>query len=79
MKESINKVYTMLKDREINPRGKFDDKGRWYAENSDLLSVRSPSKAWPYSQMKACRTRKYVESVVAKYKCESLQELIDNV
>jgi hypothetical protein len=77
--EMIKKVYDMLKNREIHPSGEFDKGGRWYAKNSDLINVRSPSRAWPYSQMLACRTLKYVKKVYDKYKPKNLKELISLV
>ncbi|HFD31318.1 MAG TPA: hypothetical protein ENJ28_01200 [Gammaproteobacteria bacterium] len=75
----IKEVYEMLKNREIHPTGKFDNAGRWYAANDDLISVRSPSRAWPYSQMTACRTRKYVKAVAEKFNCSDVKELIAHV
>ncbi len=68
-------VYTMLKDRKIHPAGKSDGK-RWYATNNDLLDVRNPSAAWPWSQMVACRTLKYVKNVMAKFECKNKDDLI---
>lgn len=79
MKEIINTVYKMLKNREINPSGKFDKAGRFYATNGDLIDVRTPSRAFPYSEMQACRTKKYVGLVCAKYGCKTQAELIDKV
>jgi len=75
----INTVYNMLKDRDINPRGKFDSAGRFYASNSELISVRSPSRAWPYPEMMACRTKKYVKKVAGKFNCETVSQLINCV
>lgn len=49
--EILTRVYLMLKNREIHPSGAFDKQGRFYATNSDLLNVRTPSAAYPYSQM----------------------------
>ena len=79
MKEIIDTVYKMLKNREINPSGQFDKGGRFYATNGDLIDVRTPSRAFPYSEMQACRTKKYVKLVCAKYDCTTLAELIDKV
>lgn len=56
MKEIINEVYAQLKNREIHPSGTFDSAGRFHAANFDLISVRAPSRAWPFSHMVACRT-----------------------
>jgi len=57
-------IYTLLKNRDINPTGTFDKQGRWYAHNSHLISVRRPSASYPYSEMTACRTLKYVRAVI---------------
>lgn len=77
----VEAVYLLLKDRDINPKGKFDKAGRWYAENSDLISVREPSRAYPFSQMVACRTRKYVQAVYEKFKSQinSIEDLKSHV
>ncbi len=66
----------MLKDRQIHPRGIFDKQGRFFLENSELVSVREPSVAHPYSQLAAGRTKKYVKAVVEKYSPKNKQELI---
>lgn len=75
-KEMIDIVYNMLKNREIHPSGTFDKAGRWYADNSDLINVREPSRAWPYSQMAACRTKKYVSKIYDKYHPKDVKELV---
>jgi hypothetical protein len=69
------KVYQMLKNREIHPSGKFDDAGRFYAEHNDLINVRAPSRRWPYSEMVACRTHKYVKAVAKRFNCQTVEEL----
>jgi hypothetical protein len=76
--EIINTVYKMLQAREIHPSGYYDGK-RWYAHNTDLISVRSPSRSWPWSEMVACRTKKYVTKVCEKYNCETIEELKKHV
>lgn len=75
----INEIYQLLKIRKINPSGTFDNAGRFYAANSDLINVRTPSRAWPYSQMVACRTKKYVKKVCEKFNCQTVEELRANV
>lgn len=72
----IYEVYRQLKDREINPAGTFDSAGRFFAEHAELINVRKPSRKWPYSQMIAARTLKYVKAVVDKYQPKSLEELL---
>ena len=79
MNEFIKECYQQLKNRNINPAGTFDSKGRWFSNNADLLNVREPSKAWPYSQMSACRTLKYVKKVASVFNCTSLEELKNKV
>ncbi len=69
-------VYLMLKNRTIHPKGKFDGKGRFYAENAGLIDVREPSRAWPMSHMNACRTLKYVKKVADSFKCSTVDDLI---
>ena len=63
MATAITKIYHELKGRQIHPQGSFDDSGRFYTSNSDLINVRTPSRAYPFSEMQACRTRKYVTKV----------------
>jgi hypothetical protein len=55
-----------LQDRKIHPPGKFDNGGRFYSsEHFDCCSsIRSPSRAYPYSEMVHCRS--YVH-IAAKY------------
>jgi hypothetical protein len=74
-KQDIDAVYTELKTRAKNPRGRFDSAGRFYVDDEDLLSVRTPSRAWPYAQMTAARTRKFVTALATKYACKTLQDL----
>ena len=78
-KDIIKTVYEQLKNRQINPAGTFDKAGRFYLKHSDLVSVRSPSRAWPYSQMLAGRTKKYVAAVAEKYNCSTVSELLSAV
>ena len=78
-KEAIQEVYQQLKSREIHPSGEFDSGGRRYSANQDLISVRTPSRAWPYSEMNACRTKKYVGKVWEKFECKTQAELTANI
>ena len=75
MENIITTVYSELKNREIHPAGEFDSAGRFYLNNSDLVNVRTPSRTWPYSQMVAGRTKKYVKKVAEKYSCNSVESL----
>jgi hypothetical protein len=73
--EAIKAVYIMLKDREIHPSGSFDNAGRFFAEHSELINVRTPSRSYPFSHMTACRTLKYVKAVADKFNVETVEEL----
>lgn len=65
--QAIDDVYQARKLRLIHPVGQFDNAGRWYpspAEDAGVSgTVRWPSRAWPYSLMVACRTRKHVAAL----------------
>jgi hypothetical protein len=75
LNEIIATVYNELQERKIHPAGTFDKGGRFYLNNSDLVNVRTPSRTWPYSQMVAGRTKKYVRKVAEKYGCDSIEAL----
>jgi len=67
-KIAITECYEARRDRKVHPEGKFDSAGRWYPSSSEgTPSVRSPSRAWPYSYLLACRTRRHVAGLVAAY------------
>ena len=78
-KEIINTVYQELKERNIHPSGRFDNAGRFYAEHQDLISVREPSRRFPFSQMAACRTKKYVTRVCEWFDCTTVEQLTGKV
>jgi hypothetical protein len=73
--DEIKSVFIKLKEREKNPRGKFDKSRRFYVKDYELLDVREPSEKYPHSQMNAARTAKFVKALAEKYKCQSLEEL----
>lgn len=75
-KDDLKAVYVMLKDRQLHPRGEFDNAGRFWLEDSELVDVRQPSTKYPYSQMLAGRTSKFVKAMAEKYKPQNLDELI---
>jgi hypothetical protein len=56
--------YILLRDRIIDPCGKFDKAGRWYPDVEEQASccssVHGPTRAYPYSYMVHCRTMKHV-------------------
>ncbi|MBH05161.1 MAG: hypothetical protein CMJ20_02450 [Phycisphaeraceae bacterium] len=76
--KAIAAVYELLKTRAIHPSGKFDKGGRWFPceANADLVGhIRSPSRSWPYSYLKACRSKKFVKAVAEKYNAQTVEEL----
>jgi hypothetical protein len=71
-KEQINTVYTAMKERLMNPEGSFDKQGRWYPSAEQRCcsdncpgTLRAPTKAYPYSWMLHCRTRKHCAYLAA--------------
>ena len=74
-KDEINEEYLKLKNRVKNPAGEFDSAGRFYAEYSHLMDVRSPSRSYPYPEMVAARTKKFVKALAENFKVQSLEEL----
>jgi hypothetical protein len=62
-------AYVARRDRLVNPRGKFDSAGRWYPDadaEGGTPAVRSPSRAWPFSYMVACRTKRWCAQLPAE-------------
>lgn len=75
-KDDLKTVYVMLKDRQLHPAGEFDKAGRFYLEDAELVDVRAPSAKYPFSQMNAGRTSKFVKAMSEKYKPQTLDQLI---
>ena len=65
--EQAARTFIARRDRTAHPAGKFDGARRWYpseAETCDCCSsVRSPSRAHPFSYMVHCRTLKHVANL----------------
>ena len=52
-------IYLRRRERIDHPKGKFDGAQRWYpdvSEGLDTSSLRTPTRAWPYSYLLSCRT-----------------------
>ena len=61
--QSCAQQYIARKYRTEHPDGEFDNAGRWYPdeiEELDTSMYRSPSRAYKYSYMLACRTVEHV-------------------
>jgi hypothetical protein len=65
-----------LKERELHPRGEFDKAGRFYLADSELVDCRAPSAKYPYSQMQAGRTAKYVKRMNEKYRPQTIEAFL---
>mgnify|MGYP000868061071 CR=1 FL=1 len=65
--EQAARTFIARRDRTAHPSGKFDNAGRWYPSEAETCaccsSVRSPSRAHPFSYMVHCRTMKHVASL----------------
>lgn len=57
--------YMRRKDRKTHPPGTFDSAGRFYADERTFATrtCRTPSRSWPFSEMKAARTVAHVAEV----------------
>lgn len=59
-------LYALRKSRETHPEGRSDGK-RWYASGREMCrcckDIRSPSAAFPWSQMTHCRSKKHCVSL----------------
>ena len=75
-KDELKQVYVWLKERKLHPQGKFND-GRFYLKDKELVDVREPSRKFPYTQMVAGRSSKFVKAMAEKYKPTSLKEFLD--
>lgn len=69
-KGMVDDLYQARKARLVHPEGTFDKGGRWYPsarENGSVSAThRSPSRAWPYSYLTACRTRRHCAELAAR-------------
>lgn len=56
--------YINRQARNQHPDGSFDNAGRWFPSAREecgcCSNVRSPSRSWPYSLMKHCRSVEHV-------------------
>ncbi len=74
---SINEAaaeFTRRKNRTEHPAGSFDRAGRWFPADGErcdcCASLRTPSRAFPYSLMLHCRTAAHI---AAKYGLDALE------
>ncbi len=64
----VDMVYQSRKNRNSDPVGSFDRQGRFYLGEEEVCSccsaIRTPSKAYPYSELTHARTKKHVTNLV---------------
>jgi len=71
-KIAIENVYTRRQARLTHPEGHFD-KARRFEPSADedggdiTHRIRTPSRAWPWSYMTACRAKKHCAVLVARW------------
>jgi hypothetical protein len=65
---AIIQMYESRQSRETHPDGSFDSAGRWYPSDDEecpcCMDIRSPSRAYPFSLMRHCRTRKHIRNLL---------------
>ena len=61
------KEYKARQERRHHPAGEFDNGGRWYPAKEERQAccegIRSPSRAWPMSYNRHCRSVQHVASL----------------
>ena len=59
--------YKDRRNRTTHPNGKIDSGGRWYLSENEKCSccqrIREPSKGYPWSLLKHCRTITHIASL----------------
>ena len=77
--EQAARTFIARRDRTAHPAGKFDNASRWYPSEKETCdccsSVRSPSRAHPFSYMVHCRTIKHVASLYGVNESELRKEI----
>lgn len=77
--EQAARTFIARRDRTAHPAGKFDNAGRWYPSEAETCnccsSVRSPSRAHPFSYMVHCRTLKHVANLYGVNESELRKEV----
>jgi hypothetical protein len=70
LKTVVDKIFKLRSDRITHPHGKFDNAKRWYPSDEEKCDcceyIRGPTRAFPFSYMTHCRTKKHVAALVNK-------------
>ncbi len=81
LKEIINEVYSLSKERKINPciDGGFDSSRIWYPAKileAQMGPISSPSRSYPFSYLRHCRTKKFITRLFTHYKIKTLEQAL---
>ena len=75
LKQQIQDLFDKRKDRVEHPAGSFDRQGRWFPAQEETQDccrgLRSPSRAWPYSLLLHCRTKKHCQNLILSQQIQS--------
>jgi len=62
--EQAARAYLARQDRTSHPAGKFDNAHRWWPADAEICAccagIRTPSRQWPNSWNKHCRSAEHV-------------------
>lgn len=65
--ERATRMYRARQERQEHPRGSFDRAGRFWLDDDERQAccgrIRTPSRAWPYSEIKHARSAEHVAAV----------------
>jgi hypothetical protein len=65
--EKAGREYLSRKNRDSHPAGSFDNAKRWEPDSTEwcscCASIRSPSRAFPFSLMTHCRSLQHVANL----------------
>ena len=83
LKEIINEVYSLSKERKIHPCGspakKFVKGSKWYPAKilcEHMNAVYPPSNAYPFTYLLHCRTKKFITRLFTHYKIKTLEQAL---
>jgi hypothetical protein len=66
----VDELYRKRQSRAVHPSGDFDKARRWLPSEQEececCQTIRYPSRAYPFSLMAHCRTKKHIENLIAK-------------
>ena len=84
IKRMVNEEYEDRQARVIHPEGSFDRQSRWYPDEQReeamcCNAIREPSRNWPYSLIKHCRSKKHLKHLAAESLIKAAIIYIENM